>query len=114
MKRHPTFEQLREHQELSVIYPDSERRFRVSLRSWGGCMWAIRVYPDQRQALDSTNPFVTAHRLMERATIEQWLERLRLLRIGGEESCRQLTTEKSVAKHFYRNSNTRCNSASVL
>jgi hypothetical protein len=84
MKRRPTFEQLREHQERSVIHPDSGR-FRVSLRSWGGCLWAIRVHPDQRQSLDAINPFVTAHRLMERATIEQWLERQRLLWIGGEE-----------------------------
>ena len=85
MKPYPTFEQLREHRELPVINPATGRRFVISLRSWGGCMWAIQVYPDQRQALDSTNPFVTAHRLMNRDTIEQWLERLRRLRIGDEE-----------------------------
>jgi hypothetical protein len=52
MKRPPTFEQLREHRELAVINPDSGRRFRVSLRGWGECLWAIRVYPDQRKDSD--------------------------------------------------------------
>jgi hypothetical protein len=84
MKPHPTFEQLREHKELSVIYPDTGKCFRVSLRSWADCLWAIRVYPYQRHPSDAVNPFVTAHRLMPRAMIEQWLESLRLLRLGQE------------------------------
>ena len=83
MKRTPTFEQLREHQELAVIYPDSGRRFRVSLRSWGECLWAIRVYPEQPQPSVASNPFVTAHRLMMRPAIEEWLERLHLMPKGN-------------------------------
>ena len=86
MKRPPTFEQLREHRELAVINPDSGRRFRVSLRGWGECLWAIRVYPDQRKDSDSGNPFATAHRLMTRSTREEWLERLRLLLVSKTES----------------------------
>ena len=76
MNRRPTFEQLREARELAVINPDNGKRFRVSLRDWEGCLWAIRVYPYRPRAVDRENPFVTAHRLVPRESIEDWLGRL--------------------------------------
>ena len=78
MKRCPTFEQLCEHRELAVVYPETGLRFRVSLRDWEGCLWAVRIYPDQMRPHDRDDPFVTAHRLLSRDTIEDWLGRLRL------------------------------------
>jgi hypothetical protein len=85
MKPRPTFAQLRQHKELLVINPENGLRFRVSLRSWCDCLWFVRVYPYQRHPSDADNPFVTAHRLMPRDAIEEWLERLRLARIGTEQ-----------------------------
>jgi len=78
MKKAPTFAQLREARELAVVNPATGTRFRVSLRDWEGCLWAVCVRPDRLRAVDWDNPFVTAHRLLSRETIEEWLRRLRL------------------------------------
>ena len=74
----PTFEMLREHRELRVMYPATRRRFIVSLREWQGALWGIKVVPDSPGEKDAFNPFVQKHRLLARADIEAWLERLRL------------------------------------
>ena len=79
MKRHPTFEQLREHRELPVINPATGRRFVISLRDWQGALWAVRVLPAAPRPADKINPFVQKHRLLARPVIEEWLERLRLV-----------------------------------
>ena len=78
MKRNPTFYQLRETKKLDVINPATGARFRISLRDWAGCLWAIRVYPQSPSSSDHDNPYVTAHRLTSRDAIEEWLSRLRL------------------------------------
>ncbi len=77
MTRRPTFELLRERRELAVINPDNGVRFDISLRDWQGCIWAIRVHPHKPRPIDLENPFVTAHRIMQREDIEAWLGRLR-------------------------------------
>jgi len=78
MNKAPTFAQLRQARELAVVNPATGTRFRVSLRDWEGCLWAICVRPERLRAVDWENPFVTAHRLLSRETIEEWLCRLRL------------------------------------
>lgn len=85
MKRQPTFEMLRERRELHVIYPATGVRFMISLRDWQGALWAVKVIPDTPQRADTFNPFVQKHRLMARAGIDNWLERLRLA-AGGKSS----------------------------
>jgi hypothetical protein len=80
MKRHPTFEQLREHRELPVINPATGRRFVISLRDWQGALGAVRVIPAVARPADKINPFVQKHRLLARPVIEEWLDRLRLVR----------------------------------
>jgi hypothetical protein len=79
MKRHPTFEQLREHRELPVINPVTGRCFVVSLRDWQGALWAVRVFPAAPRPADKINPFVQKHRLLGRPVIEEWLDRLWLV-----------------------------------
>ncbi len=77
MRRSPTFEQLRQANELEVVNPASDTPFIISLRSWQNTLWAVRVIPGKpKQA--SANPFTTAHRLMSRPAIEEWLSRLQL------------------------------------
>jgi hypothetical protein len=88
MKQQPTFEQLCEHRELSVMNPDNGLHFRVSLRDWESCLWAIRIYPKKWRASYKHDSFVNAHRLMERYRIEQWLTRLRLVRNKNKENYR--------------------------
>jgi hypothetical protein len=85
MKRHPTFEQLREHRELPVLNPAMGRRFVISLRDWQGALWAVRVLPAAPLPVDKFNPFVQKHRLLSRPVIEEWLDRLRLVqaRLSG-------------------------------
>lgn len=80
MKRHPTFEQLREHRELPVINPVTGRRFTISLRDWHGALWAVRVLPAAPRPADKFNPFVQKHRLLAQPVIEEWLDKLRLAR----------------------------------
>ena len=83
MTRRPTFELLRERRELAVLNPDTGTRFDISLRDWQGSLWAVRVRPETLRAVDFDNPFVTAHRMMSRPAIEDWLGRLRLLVTRG-------------------------------
>lgn len=80
MTRRPTFDLLRERRELSVVNPDTGTRFAISLRDWQGSLWAVRVRPRELHATDWDNPFVTAHRMMSRPAIEEWLGRLQLFR----------------------------------
>ena len=76
-KRRPTFEQLRAKRKLRVRNPRNGIRFEVSLRNWQNILWAVRVLPENRK-VDRGNPFRTAHRLMSRTNIEDWLSRLEL------------------------------------
>lgn len=77
-KRRPTFEQLREKRKLRVSNPDNGIRFVVSLRDWESVLWFVRVFPENRKRVRGT-PFTTAHRLMSRTNIEDWLSRLELV-----------------------------------
>jgi hypothetical protein len=76
--RNPTFELLREKRVLAVLNPATGTRFAISLRDWQGTLWAVRVHPREKCAVDRKNPFVTAHRMMSRPAIEEWLGRLLL------------------------------------
>ena len=76
----PTFELLSERRELPVINPATGRRFIISLRDWQGALWAVRVLPAAARPADKINPFVQKHRLLARPVIEEWLQRLRLVR----------------------------------
>ncbi len=76
--KHPTFTQLRERRELRVVNPQNGVRFDISLADWQGALWAVRVRPEKLRPTDFDNPFVTAHRLMSRPAIEEWLGRLLL------------------------------------
>jgi hypothetical protein len=78
MKRAPTFEQLREHRKLPVVYPETGRRFTISLWDWEGVLWGVRVLPDKPRPSDADNEIVQSHRMVSRAWIEEWLGRLRL------------------------------------
>ena len=78
MKPNPTFEQLREANELDVVNPATGIRFRISLRNWAGSLWAVRVYPQSSSPSNHNNPYVTSHRLMGRETIKEWLSQLKL------------------------------------
>ena len=80
MKRHPTFEQLRDHRKLPVINPVTGVRFTISLRGWQGALWAVRVLPAVPRPADRINPFVQKHRLLAQPVIEEWLDKLRLAR----------------------------------
>jgi len=82
MKRCPTFEQFREIRQLAVVNPDNGVRFSISLRDWEGVLWAVAVRPCELDKSDWDNPFVTAHRVLSRETIEEWLGRLRVERRG--------------------------------
>lgn len=76
----PTFELLSERRELPVINPATGRRFIISLRDWHGALWAVRVLPTVPSPADKNNSFVQKHRLLARPVIEEWLDRLRLVR----------------------------------
>ena len=80
MKRRPTFELLCEVRQLPVVNPESGLRFTISLRDWEGVLWAVRVRPETLMPSDWDNPYVTAHRLMDRLAIEDWLSKLLLPR----------------------------------
>src|ERR1039457_5092571 len=80
MTRKPTFEMLCERRELSVIYPETGKRFTITLRDWQGMLWAVRGHPSMPTLTDRYNPFVTKHRILDRMVIEAWLQRLRLAR----------------------------------
>jgi hypothetical protein len=74
----PTFKLLREKRELTVVNPANGVRFTISLRDWQHVLWAVRIHPHGRR--EPWNPFTTAHRLMAREHIEDWLQQLRLPR----------------------------------
>ncbi len=69
-----------QRRELSVIYPETGKRFTITLRDWQGVLWAVRVHPSTPTPADRSNPFVTKHRILNRTVIEEWLQRLCLTR----------------------------------
>ncbi len=73
----PTFALLREKRRLAVRNPENGARFTISLRDWEEIVWSVRVYPET-QWRDPGNPYTTAHRIMPRMRIEDWLVELRL------------------------------------
>jgi len=78
MKRKPTFELLREKRELHVVIPENGRRFRISFKERADCLWFVRVYPRHPSASDKNQAYVGAHRMISRATLDDWLSRLKL------------------------------------
>lgn len=74
----PTLSLLLEHRFLSVINPKTGFQFQISLRDWQGLLFAIQVRPKALRPSDWDNPYVTAHRLINRATLETWLRQLRV------------------------------------
>lgn len=84
MKPNPTFDRLCETRELDVVNPATGTRFHISLRDWAGGLWAIQVYPQLSCSSNHDNPYVTAHRLMGRETIEEWLSQLKLAQPGED------------------------------
>ena len=73
----PTFTLLREKRRLAVCNPENGARFTISLRDWQSMLWAVRVQPE-RKWRQPGNAYTTAHRIMRRARIEDWLAELRL------------------------------------
>ncbi len=73
----PTFALLRDKRELRVRNPKNGARFTISLRDWQAMLWAIRVHPEPewRQPGDA---YTTAHRILPRHRIEDWLAELQL------------------------------------
>lgn len=76
-RRVPTFALLREKRRLRVRNPDNGARFTISLRDWQELLWAVRIHPELRWRQPS-NPYTTAHRIMSRQRIEEWLGELRM------------------------------------
>ena len=76
-KNRPTFALLREKRRLAVCVPESGIRFTISLRNWEEILWAVRIYPEPEWRQYRTS-HTTAHRIMPRMQIEDWLEGLRL------------------------------------
>lgn len=73
----PTFAQLREKRRLCVRNPENGARFTISLRDWQAMLWAVRVHPEP-QWRQPGNAYTTAHRIMPRRRIENWLAELQL------------------------------------
>ena len=73
----PTFALLREKRRLAVRNPENGARFTISLRDWQSMLWAIRVHPEPKWR-QRDNAYTTAHRIMPRPRIEDWLAELRL------------------------------------
>ena len=73
----PTFALLREKRRLRVRNPENGARFTISLRDWQAMLWAVRVHPEP-QWRQAGNAYTTAHRIMARGRIEDWLAQLRL------------------------------------
>ena len=73
----PTFAQLREKRRLAGCNPETGTRFTITLRDWEEMLWAIQVHPEPKWR-QRRNPYTTAHRIMPRARIEDWLSELRL------------------------------------
>jgi hypothetical protein len=73
----PTFALLREKRELRVRNPENGARFTISLRGWQAMLWAVRVHPEP-QWRQPGNAYTTAHRILQRPRIENWLSELQL------------------------------------
>jgi len=73
----PTFALLREKRRLTVRNPENGARFTISLRDWQSMLWAVRVHPE-RKWRQPGNAYTTAHRILPRTRIEDWLAELRL------------------------------------
>ncbi len=76
-QRTPTFALLREKRRLAVCNPENGVRFTISLRDWQSMLWAVRVHPEPKWR-QRGNAYTTAHRIMPRPRIEDWLAELRL------------------------------------
>ena len=74
----PTFALLREKRRLAVRNPENGARFTISLRDWQSILWAVRVHPEPKWR-QRENAYTTAHRIMPRPRIEDWLAELRLV-----------------------------------
>jgi hypothetical protein len=73
----PTFALLREKRELRVRNPENGARFTISLRDWQSMLWAVRVHPEPEWR-QRGNAYTTAHRILPRTRIEDWLAELQL------------------------------------
>ena len=73
----PTFELLREQRRLRVRNPENGICFTISLRDWQEMLWAVRVHPEPQWRAPE-NAYTTAHRILPRPRIEDWLAELRL------------------------------------
>jgi len=76
-KPKPTFALLREKRRLRVCNPVNGARFTISLRGWQDMLWAVRVLPEPRWRQPG-NAYTTAHRILPRIRIEDWLAELQL------------------------------------
>lgn len=72
LSHRPTFEMLLEKRRLAVINPENKLRFVISLRDWERCLWAVRVVRHEPSGRPPDS-FETAHRLLSRDRIEEWL-----------------------------------------
>lgn len=61
-----------ERRRLAVINPENNLRFVISLRDWERCLWAVRVVRHEPSGRPPDS-FETAHRLLSRDRIEEWL-----------------------------------------
>ena len=77
-KTAPTFALLREKRRLAVRNPENGVRFEISLRDWAEVLWAVRVHPAPGTPRPR-NPYTSAHRILPRPRIEEWLSELRLV-----------------------------------
>ena len=73
----PTFALLREKRRLRVRNPENGVRFTISLRDWQAMLWAVRVQPEPTW-WQPGNAYTTAHRILPRTRIEDWLAELQL------------------------------------
>ena len=71
-KNTPTFALLHEKRRLAVYASLTGARFTISLRDWEEIIWAVRVHPAPEWRPHVT-PHTTAHRIMSRIGIEDWL-----------------------------------------
>ena len=78
----PTFALLWEKRSLAVCNPENGARFTISLRNWQEMLWAVRVHPEPKWR-QRGNPYTTAHRILPRERIEDWLAELRMTTTQG-------------------------------
>ena len=71
-KNTPTFALLHEKRRLAVYASLTGARFTSSLRDGEEIIWAVRVHPAPEWRHHVT-PHTTAHRIMSRIGIEDWL-----------------------------------------